>query len=140
MNSFPLAAADASLPSDDLIAEQMYLVARGVRPMALVGWSTADPLVMLRVATRLESVADPGVLPFVIDHQDGSATFGYAAARWVVDLYEWLVRDNVVPQEHRERITGMLLGYASEAISRYEDSGTGRRFLSPSESAGRAAS
>lgn len=140
MKCSPLTTADASLPSDDLIAEQMYLVARGVRPMALAGWCTADPLVMLRVATRLESAADPSALPFVIDHQVGSATFGYAAARWVLDLYEWLVSDKAIPQEQRERITGLLLGYAAEAVARYEDSGTGRRFLSPSESAGQAAS
>lgn len=104
--------------------------------MALAGWCRADPLVMLRVSTRLEAAAEAGALPFVIDHQDGSATFGYAAARWVLDLYEWLVRDTHVPQEHRERITGMLLGYAAEAISRYEESGTGRRFIAPTASAG----
>ena len=99
--------------------------------MALMGWCSADPMVMLRVATRLESSAEPGALPFVIDHQDGKASFGYAAARWVLDLYEWITRDTAIPQEQRERVTGLLLGYAPEAISRYEEGVTGRRFLSP---------
>lgn len=108
--------------------------------MALAGWCAADPVVMLRAATRLEAVAESGALPFVIDHQDGSATFGYAAAAWVLDLYEWISRDTAVPQEQRERITGLLLGYAAEAISRYEVSGTGRRFISPSGLPERAAS
>jgi len=126
-----LGSADALLPSDDLITEHAYLVARGVRPLALTGWCPADAVVMLRVTTRLESAAETGALPFVIDHQDGSASFGYAAARWVLDLYEWIVRDTAVPQEQRERITGLLLGYAPDAISRYEEGVTGRRFLSP---------
>jgi hypothetical protein len=134
-----IAAADAGLPGDEVLAEHSYLVARGVRPMALAGWCDADPLVMLRAATRLEAAAEAGALPFVIDHLDGSATFGYAAARWVLDLYEWLVQDTDVPQEQRERITGLLLGYAAEAISRYEASATGRRFSSPTGSPERAA-
>jgi hypothetical protein len=131
-----IATADASIPSDEQLAEQAYLVARGVRPMALVGWCPADEFIMLRAATRLEAVAEPGALPFVIDHNDGQATFGFAAEPWVLDLYEWVSGDTDVPQEHRERITGMLLGYAAEAISRYEANGTGRRFGSPIASAG----
>jgi hypothetical protein len=35
---------------------------------------------VLRVATRLEGVAETGALPFVIDHQNGNATFGYPTA------------------------------------------------------------
>ena len=120
---------DSELPSVELFTEHAYLVARGTRAMALAGWCSADPAVMLRVATRLEGVAETGALPFVIDHQDGNATFGYAAARWVLDLYEWIIRDTAVPQEQRERITGLLLGYAPHAISRYEEGVTGRRFL-----------
>lgn len=131
---------DAELPSNELFTEHAYLVARGARPMALAGWCPADPVIMLRVATRLEGAAEAGALPFVIDHQDGNASFGYAAARWVLDLYEWVVRDMAIPQEQRERVTGLLLGYAPEAISRYEESVTGRRFLSPTASAESAAS
>jgi hypothetical protein len=128
--------ADVSLPSDEVLAEQAYLVARGVRPMALAGWCPADELVMLRAATRLEAAAEAGALPFVIDHKNGSATFGYAAQPWVLDLYEWVVCDTDVPQEQCERITGMLLGYAAEAISRYEANRVGRRFSSAIASAG----
>jgi hypothetical protein len=128
------------LPSPELASEHAYQIARGTRPMALVGWCPADPMVMLRVATRLETAAEPGALPFVIDHQDGTASFGYAAARWILDLYEWIVCGAAVPQEQRERITGLLLGYAPEAISRYEDGVTGRRFLSPTASGESAAS
>lgn len=135
-----IAAADASLPGNEVLAEHSYLVARGVRPMALAGWCTSDPMIMLRAATRLEAVAETGALPFVVDHQDGSATFGYAAAPWVLDLYEWLGKGSAVPQEQRERITGLLLGYAPDAISRYEANGTGRRFTSPSGLPERAAS
>jgi hypothetical protein len=127
---------DSELPNVELLTEHAYLVARGTRPMALAGWCPADPDVMLRVATRLEGTAEAGALPFVIDHHDGTATYGYAAARRVLDLYQWIARDPAVPQEHRERITGLLLGYAPHAISRYEEGVTGRRFLLPTGSAG----
>lgn len=131
---------DPELPNIELLTEHAYLIARGARPMALAGWCPADPNVMLRVATRLESATQDGALPFVLDHHDGNATFGYAAARWVLDLYEWISRDTAIPQEQRERITGLLLGYAPDAISRYEEGVTGRRFLSPTGLPGQAAS
>lgn len=40
--------------SEDLIREHGYLVARGVRPLALIGHFNADPVAMERAATRLE--------------------------------------------------------------------------------------
>ncbi len=131
---------DEFLPSNDLLSEQSYLVSRGVRPMALVGHCSAEQLVMLRVATRLERQAEPTTLPFVIDHGDGTASYGYAAARWVLDLYEWIVTDKHIPQEQRERVHGLLLGYASSAISQYEDQSFGRRFLPATASPGSVSS
>ena len=66
--------ADDCLPSDDLLAEQAYLVARGVRPLALAGHCPSQHV--LRAATRVERLAVPGVVPFVLDHRDGTASFG----------------------------------------------------------------
>ena len=119
---------DEFLPSPDLLSEQSYLVARAVRPLALVGHCSAEPDVLLRVATRVEDGAGPNVVPFVLDHGDGTASYGYAGASWALDLYAWAVQDEDVPQEQRERIIGLLLGYGVAAISRYEDEGSGRRF------------
>jgi hypothetical protein len=118
---------DAFVPSEDLLAEQAYLVARGVRPLSLVGHCPADELTLLRVATRIEAVTCPGAVPFVIDHQDGTASFGYAAAAWALDLYAW-ANAATVPQEQRHRINGLLLGYAVSAISSHEEENSGRRF------------
>jgi hypothetical protein len=123
--------ADA-IPSDDLLAEQAYLVARGVRPLSLVGHCEADPMTMLRVATRIERVTCPGAVPFVIDHGDETASYGYAGAAWALDLYEWANNPALVPQEQRHRINGLLLGYSGSAISRHEDETSGRRFASAS--------
>lgn len=116
------------LPSDELLFEQSYQVARGVRPLALVGHCFVEPTALLRIATRVETAAAPNVVPFVLDHGDGTGSFGYAGARWALDLYEWAVKDGGVPEEQRERIIGLLLGYATPAVARYEDEATGRRF------------
>jgi hypothetical protein len=119
---------DEFVPSDDLLAEQAYIVARGVRPLSLVGDCPSDELTMLRVATRIESVTCPGAVPFVIDHGNETASFGYAGASWALDLYEWANDPAQVPQEQRHRINGLLLGYSVSAISRHEDETSGRRF------------
>jgi hypothetical protein len=117
------------LPSDDLLREQSYLVARGVRPMAHVGECPSDPTMMLAIVTTLEAQADESSLPFVVEHGSGSASFGYAAAGWVVELYRWLVTDKEIPQEHRGRILGLLLGYSAAAVGRFDDHAAGRRYL-----------
>jgi hypothetical protein len=116
--------------SEALIAEQAYLVARGVRALALAGQCDSEPLVMLRVATRLEAQSSPGAIPFVVDRGDGRADFGFAAAGWVLDLYSWLSKDtqDAVPEPQRSRILGLLLGYSTEAIRLFEDGRSGRLF------------
>jgi hypothetical protein len=116
------------VPSDDLLTEQAYLVARGVRPLSIVDHCPADPMTLLRAATAVEAVTCPGAVPFVVDHGDGTASFGYAGAAWALDLYEWANNPKLVPQEQRHRINGLLLGYSVHAISRHEDETSGRRF------------
>jgi hypothetical protein len=119
------AAADGCLPTDETLAEQAYLVARGVRPLAL---AVHFPAVhVLRAATRVERHGGGGVIPWVIDHGDGIATCGYAGQAWVLDLYEWAVREPI-PEEQRERVIGLLLGYSAPAVSEFEAHGCGRRF------------
>ena len=116
------------LPSDELLSEQSYLVARGVRTMAHIAEFPAEPGLMVIVATRLEAQADPNAIPFVVDHQDGHATCGYAVAGWAVELYRW-VMGKEIPQEQRERVLGLLLGYSPAAIASFEDRAAGRRYL-----------
>jgi hypothetical protein len=120
------------LPSDEVLAEQAYLVARGVRRISLAGHSHLpheDPeIALLCAATELERYAESNVIPFVVDHGDGVASFGYAESRWALDLYEWTVKDPSVPQEQRHRIIGMLLGYSTPAVARHDDQDSGRRF------------
>jgi hypothetical protein len=134
--SSDMESADALLPPDDLLSEQAYLVARGVRPLSLIGHCPTDPMTLLRVATRIEIAGCPGAVPFVIDHGDKTASFGYAGAAWVLDLYEWANDATQVPQEQRHRINGLLLGYSVSAISRHDDENSGRRFRSVTASAG----
>jgi hypothetical protein len=132
-----------ALPSADALAEQAYLVARGVRSLALAGHchlSDSPVIALLTIATEVERHAEPGSVPFVVDHGDGVASFGYSGSRWALDLYEWAVKDPAVPQEQRHRIIGLLLGYSTPAISRHEEEGSGRRFDAPISSRGSSAS
>jgi len=120
---------DLLVPNADVLVEHAYLVSRGVRPLAIGGHFPTGSASMLRIATLIEDVAaQEGVLPFVIDHGDDSGSFGYAVNRWTLDFYEWAVTDGSIPEQQRHRIVGLLLGYSPEAISRYEETGSGRRF------------
>jgi hypothetical protein len=124
--------------SDEVIQEQAYLVARGVRALALIGICPADPLLMLRAATRIEAFADPAVIPFVVDRGDGVADCGVAGAAWALDLYRWVIASDALPPVQRERIIGLLLGYSADAVRLYEDRMPGRFFSGPTSSAASA--
>lgn len=120
---------DLLVPNQDVLLEHAYLVARGVRPVAIAGHFPTKSASALRIATLIEAAApQEGALPFVIDHGDESGSFGFAANRWSLDFYEWAVTDGSIPEQQRHRIVGLLLGYSPEAISRYEETGSGRRF------------
>jgi hypothetical protein len=123
------------------VKEQAYLVERRVRPMALVGYVQDDPQLMLEASSRLRFASvGADVIPFVVPRRDGWADCGYAASRWVVDLYEWLVSANSVPKEHEHRIRGLLLGYGPDAIREHDERGSGRRFTLPGVEPGQPAS
>ncbi len=130
------------LPADEVLAEQAYLVARGVRPLSLAGHCQLlvdGSTLLLRVATHLERYSIANVVPFVVDHGDGVVSYGYSGAHWALDLYEWAVKNPFVPQEQRHRIIGLLLGYGAPAIARYEQDGSGRRFSAANGSHGSGA-
>lgn len=124
--------------SSELIREHAYLIANGVRPLALVGTCEAEPTTMLRVTTQLENAAGPSAIPFVLDRGDGLADFGYAASGWALDLFRWVTRaDSAVPPCQKHRIRGLLLGYGTEAIRSFEERICGRLYDSePSSPAG----
>lgn len=85
---------------------------------------------MIRVATKVEEFAETGAIPFVIDCGNGWADYGYSATSWLIDLWEWLNKSSpsTVPDTYRNRICGLLLGYSPEAIRRFEEEGSERRF------------
>ena len=129
------ASIEALMQNEPLLREYAYLVARGVRALALVGRFSAEPRRMFECVSALECASEAGVVPFVIDCGDGFAVAGYAAARWALDLYQWTFTDGV-PDEQRHRIVGLLLGYAPDAIRQFEESAAGRRFDLPTPQAG----
>jgi hypothetical protein len=103
------------LPSDDALREQAQLVARGVRPLALVGSCSLDRASAVR--HYLLRLGVPGAIPFVVPHGDG-AECGYAARAWVVETLTWVW---TVPERHRHRVLGLLLGYSAEAIGQFDE-------------------
>ena len=44
-------------------------------------------------ATRLETIANENVVPFVLDEGNGTAEYGYAATEWALDLFRWAVTE-----------------------------------------------
>jgi hypothetical protein len=120
------------IPPDEVVREQAYLVARGVRPLALVTtFEVANADLMLQVATRLECLAGEvgeRAIPFVVDNMNGQADCGYAAASWAIDLFRWVVASGSVPDVHRKRIIGLLLGYDASSIRQFEERSSGRAF------------
>jgi hypothetical protein len=108
----------------EAVREHAYLVARGVRPLALVGNCASQPAALSRAQRALDDFGCPGALAFVLDRGDGFADYGYAAASWALDLYTWAIRsteaDNAMTVSQRHRIIGLLLGYSISAISDFE--------------------
>jgi hypothetical protein len=104
------------IQADDLLREQAYLVARGVRLLALVG--SCEPYEASGMPHQLLTHAggEP-VIPFATP----SGTAGYASHAWVVDLIQWA---DTAPRIHRDRILGLLLGYSPDAIRQFEELGS----------------
>ncbi len=99
---------DLLVPNGDVLSEHAYLVARDVRPIAIAGHFPSASADALRIATLIEGAAREDAVPFVIDHGDGSGSFGFASNRWALDFYEWVVTDRSIPEQQRHRIIGML--------------------------------
>jgi len=108
-------------PPDGVLREAAYLIARGVRPLALLGTcGSADASI---VRHRLLTLGQARCIPFVMPAADGAVAFGYASHAWAVDLLRWA--DQKAPEIQRDRILGLLLGYAPDAIRFFEEMGNG---------------
>lgn len=105
--------------SDDVLREQVYLVARGVRPLALAG--ECDVAETFAVRSRLAVVAAREALAFVRDLGKGRAACGFASHAWAIDLFVWASTE--APALQRDRILGLLLGYSPDAVRRFEELG-----------------
>lgn len=120
------------IASDDAMAEAAYLVERGVRPIALCGTVTiASEIERMLLMQRLNAaVNNRNVKQFIVDFGDGIAQYGFVAAGWVLDLYQWVLFTDI-PSVQRERIFGLMFGYGIESIARYEDLSNGRLIVAP---------
>jgi len=120
------------LDSLEVLQSQSYLVARGARPMCLVG---EVPVEHKDAAGRMLRMVGAGgqagglatLVPFMVlregpgDAEDWYCC-GYAKDSWVVDTYAWLASSEV-PVKHRQRLTGLLLGYGVEPIGHFSRKG-----------------
>lgn len=120
---------DALDAPDDTIREHALLIARGVRPMALVDvlhitdQAAADKVHMQLM--RYASEAGGDILPFVVKSNDVLSYCGFAAASWVIDLMQFAVTDAGC---RKHQIIGLLLGYSASAIQYHEDFTAGARW------------
>jgi hypothetical protein len=78
--------------------------------------------------TELGAANFPGSIPFVIDRGDGNADCGYSANKWAIDLYRYAIRE--VPEQHRHKIIGLLLGYSAQAIQEHDELSDSLRVVS----------
>ncbi len=98
-----------------------FLVAKTGRLIALVEKCDAGATdQVMDLALVVERNALPGSVPFQATRPDGTVEFGYAAARWVVDLYRWLVGCAVIPARQQHRMMALLLGFGHETIAELE--------------------
>ena len=112
---------------DAVLAEQAYLVSRGVRALAIAGECENTEFEKLRAMTRLETAAlQYGCISFVVPRgnklagERGFADCGYCRHAWAVDLLEWV--NTSAPSDFvRDSILGLLCGYSSEGIAGFHD-------------------
>jgi hypothetical protein len=117
--------------SDDALLDHAYLVARGVRPVALIGCCPGDLPTAQAVVTRLKTLGAGTAIPFVIPN-GGTFAYGYASHAWAVDLLQWAFSDEC-PEVQRHRIVGLLLGYSPDEIRAFEEHSSGQAAIwSPS--------
>lgn len=122
------------LPPVDVLNEQAYLVARGVRLLAVAGVveDTIENLVDVRQMLYEASVESAGSqervpIPFLIKTPGTNlVNLGYASHESVVDVYEWLL-GGTLPGQMVIRVMGLLLGYSGEAIAQFECMQAGQR-------------
>ena len=119
---------DALLPSDEVLANEAYLVARGVRPLALIDRQVpAGETRAIRYRTRLERAAQgsPEAVAFVVVTRaaPGSVIGGYAAHGWVIDLLKWALSPEVPGARSHEilGLLGLLLGYSPQEIADHQE-------------------
>ena len=113
---------DALLPSDEVLANEAYLVARGVRPLALVDCQVpAGETGAIRFRTRLGRAAQgsPEAVAFAVVTR-GCVIGGYAAHGWVIDLLRWALSPEV-PGARSHEILGLLLGYSPQEIADHQE-------------------
>lgn len=120
--------------SDELIVDHAYLVARGVRLLAVIGSIRNTKMAtdimyqrLARVAAESAGTQELFPIPLILGGDGGEwATVGYASHRWVKDAYEWLLGDDV-SEFIVNSFVGLLHGYSGGAISRFGRNTSGWR-------------
>lgn len=133
----PRVGDDAMNAPHDTILEHALLVARGVRPMALVDVlhvvSDVDGKKLHQQLSQYAADVGGSVLPFTIVANERVPEWapvelqltycGFAAARWVVELMRFAVTQD---ESLRHPIIGLLLGYSPAAIQSHQDFTVGK--------------
>lgn len=119
---------------DELIVDHAYLVARGVRLLAVIGTVRNTEMATDVMNQRLAKIAAESAgtqelypIPLLMGEEGCEwATVGFASHEWVINAYEWLQGDDV-PGDIANRLIGLLHGYSGEAISKFGRNTSGWR-------------
>jgi hypothetical protein len=125
-------SAELPLPPESTLIEHAFLIACGVRPMALVCAIGNDPGAVYYVALRLDKYAvnaGDNVIAFMVQDDNGVMQCGFAGAPWVIDMLRFAY--STAAADHKHEIIGLLLGYSANAIDRHACFNAGKPVINP---------
>lgn len=105
------------------LSEQSYLISRGVRPLSIMDCGYVSDLDIDSIESALISCSYPGAYPYILTRKILKETFlevGFYSEPWVWDTYLW-TESGDLPEEKRQVVLGMLLGYNGSAIQGFLD-------------------
>jgi len=110
------APRDGCKPEPEWLEDHAFVIARGVRPLALIGTFYTRNCCGTELLDSLRAVrgADD-VVAFILPSFGGSMAYGYASHEWVVDFYRWALEN--APKPYFDYILGLLCGYSPQAVS-----------------------
>ena len=113
--------------SHEFVNRDAYLVSRGVRPAAIVGFVLNTPVdirealsIVLLCLSDGWGYCETEPIPFTMRWRldPNLVAIGVAGYPWIPPILEWLSSD-AVPEEHYDRLLGLILGYSPASVEAF---------------------